>query len=217
MWSYELFLLLEFSPVRKSLNCSFDGTKFFDRLHGKNALLIKQIKLIHSIQPLSFNSCKLQQSLQNKMLVMAITAILAFASFIFVVRIPNIPAEINHYIAIEENYSESCSLDNAIANAPKCEPRLTIINLPNSVNPEVIEIIPSKIEVQRCSGACHEVSETIHKCVPSSIINKTIEVNNIDVGPGAGAIAHCYMKTVNLFSTTMEKYYTMHFTRAYLR
>ena len=23
---------------------------------------------------------------------------------------------------------------------------------------------------------------------------------------------HCYMKTVNLFSTTMEKYYTVHFT-----
>ena len=54
-------------------------------------------------------------------------------------------------------------------------PRRTLVSLPLSNDFDIIEIIPSKIEIERCDGVCHN-GELYHKCVPISKTIKQIEV-----------------------------------------
>ena len=64
---------------------------------------------------------------------------------------------------------------NVFENLPQCMPRRTLVSLPLSNDFDIIEIIPSKIEIERCDGVCHN-GQLYHKCVPSSKNVKQIEV-----------------------------------------
>ena len=69
--------------------------------------------------------------------------------------------------------------DNFEQNFPKCVPRPTLVSVPRAFDFEIKEIIPSKVEVKRCDGVCHDNGNSHHKCIPTSTTNTTFNVRKL--------------------------------------
>ena len=58
----------------------------------------------------------------------------------------------------EENRKTECSenvIEKIYSTLP-CEPKQILVNLPPVNDVDIIEVIPSKVEINRCDGVCHE-------------------------------------------------------------
>ena len=61
----------------------------------------------------------------------------------------------------QENLKTECSenvIEKIYSTLPQCEPKQILVNLPPINDLDIIEVIPSKVEINRCDGVCHEGS-----------------------------------------------------------
>ena len=59
----------------------------------------------------------------------------------------------------QENRKTECSenvIEKIYSTLPQCEPKQILVNLPPVNDVDIIEVIPSKVEINRCDGVCHE-------------------------------------------------------------
>ena len=100
-----------------------------------------------------------------------LTTIITLCTF-FAVQIP--PSKSDSYSATISDVSECPA--KTMFSGPKCEPRLEIVKLPLPSNfIEVAEVLPAFVEVQRCSGNCHEENE-FYNCVAKEKSIKKVDV-----------------------------------------
>ena len=81
--------------------------------------------------------------------------------------------------------SEQCA-NSAItaiwSTMPPCLPRSALVPLPLPADADVLEVIPSHVEVPRCGGVCHQ-GNVYHHCVPiwDRRVNRTFEVTTDEI------------------------------------
>lgn len=77
--------------------------------------------------------------------------------------------------------------ENILPSILKCRPRPTVIELPMPVmdgeSGAIMQVIPGHVLVERCSGSCSVPS---HSCLPTLVVNKTVEVMAIQTTFSSG-------------------------------
>ena len=70
----------------------------------------------------------------------------------------------------QENLKAECNenvIEKIYSTLPQCEPKQILINLPPINDLDIIEVIPSKVEINRCDGVCHEGSDDFGYLYPN--------------------------------------------------
>lgn len=65
---------------------------------------------------------------------------------------------------------------NVWSQLPECKPRRTLVSIPFPQDPNVLNVIPHQIEVDRCDGTCHLSGGQYQKCVADSKMNTSVQV-----------------------------------------
>ena len=89
-------------------------------------------------------------------------------------------------LATQGSYSspQTCADVGAVFDsAPNCSSRNTLVKLELPLDPNVIEVLPTAVEVARCGGTCHNGVRN-KKCipVPEGISMKTVNVQFVYAG-----------------------------------
>lgn len=75
--------------------------------------------------------------------------------------------------------SERCSEEDkemVWRGLPECQPRNTLVKIPLPKNPNILQVIPSQVEVARCAGSCHSGDGLYQRCVAESSHNTSVAV-----------------------------------------
>jgi len=59
---------------------------------------------------------------------------------------------------------------------PECQPRNTLVTIPLPKNPNILQVVPSQVEVARCAGSCHSEEGLYQRCVAMNMFNTSIPV-----------------------------------------
>ena len=63
------------------------------------------------------------------------------------------------------------------SEVPGCDPRPTLVPLLPPADPNILQVIPSQVLVDRCAGTCHVAGSALyHHCVASETANTTVNV-----------------------------------------
>ena len=75
-------------------------------------------------------------------------------------------SSINYELSTKCTYQQQYE---AFTNLVDCSPRDTLVSLelPLHIDAHVVEVIPSKVMVRRCTGGCHLGASSAHSCVPA--------------------------------------------------
>jgi len=50
------------------------------------------------------------------------------------------------------------------SSLPSCQPRDVLVTIPFPPDPDLIQFIPSQVELKRCAGTCHQEGQLYHRC-----------------------------------------------------
>jgi len=75
--------------------------------------------------------------------------------------------------------SETCSQEDkqlVWQSLPECQPRNTLVKIPLPKNPNILQVVPSQVEVARCAGSCHSDDGLYQRCVAMGLLNTSVPV-----------------------------------------